>query len=207
MVQYRLVDHAAVWDIDPQTGKRLPDKVIVRGAFAYVKLGGRVAREMYGDEPEFLVDASLIPKLESLRYDRWHVTTGGYPSTGVTLPGGRQRGVQIHHVVRVGPYPSGFTRDHLNRDPLDNRAANVGFATKRWQSVNRCRVINSPYPLGVHTTWGRFCARVWCPERKENQYGPLRDTPEEAMSDYANACISKGIPWTYSELMRTELLM
>jgi hypothetical protein len=99
------------------------------------------------------------PKNRELAKHRWciHMTTWGKKDgkRGGAYVVGWHKGkyARLHHII-LPDCPKGFVRDHINRDPLDNRESNLRLATykesannrkKRWDSVDKYsnRLINS----------------------------------------------------------------
>lgn len=54
----------------------------------------------------------------------WHITTQGYVKAVID-----GKGVPLHHVI-IGKPPTGLVTDHINRNKLDNRAANLRHITQ-----------------------------------------------------------------------------
>ena len=57
----------------------------------------------------------------------WHIAVKGYPTTNI---GRREqaRQIRLHHFL-LGRAPAGLEWDHINRDKLDNRRANLRAVT------------------------------------------------------------------------------
>jgi len=75
---------------------------------------------------------------ERLNQYKWHCTHYGYATRAVPDTSGkgrRQAAVYMHNVVC--PAPEGMITDHINRNPLDNRKANLRPATQRQNVWNR----------------------------------------------------------------------
>jgi len=75
---------------------------------------------------------------ERLNQHKWHVTHYGYAARAVPHTSGKSRkqgAVYMHNVVC--PAPDGMITDHINRNPYDNRKANLRPATRRQNVWNR----------------------------------------------------------------------
>lgn len=83
--------------------------------------------------------AILDPEdFESLNQYRWHCTNFGYARrTGSkrSEKGRKRVAIGMHNVVF--PVPEGMTVDHINRNRLDNRKANLRAATREENTWNR----------------------------------------------------------------------
>lgn len=85
-----------------------------------------------------------------------------------------------------GCWPTGCV-DHINRNPADNRIANLRDVSKaeNTQNVVAARQNNRVGLLGVRKAWRRFAARIKVAGR-EIHLGYF-DTPEEAHAAYLEA--------------------
>jgi len=64
---------------------------------------------------------------DAVSYYSWHIDSAGYPNTDA---GKRPTIRKIHlHLFLLGRAPEGLEIDHINRDKLDNRRANLRFVT------------------------------------------------------------------------------
>lgn len=83
----------------------------------------------------------------------WYVDHYGYPGTSIgKWPDPRRRVISLH-VFLLG-MRDGLEIDHINRDKLDNRRANLRFVTRRVNSRNvGPRATNTSGVVGVH--WDR----------------------------------------------------
>ena len=82
-----------------------------------------------------IVDAD---DFERLNQYKWHWAHPGYAKRLVSDRSGirrRQVGVYMHRMVRTAP--DGMVVDHINREKLDNRKANLRVATRRQNGWNR----------------------------------------------------------------------
>lgn len=81
-----------------------------------------------------IVDADDFEKLNK---HKWHLTWDGYASRSVSIGNGKKTAVSMHRQIMA---PQGkILVDHINRNPLDNRKANLRFATHSQNSMN-CRM-------------------------------------------------------------------
>src|SRR5512139_3734850 len=66
---------------------------------------------------------------------RWHVAVSSNGQRQVThsLPGGKK--VYLHRLITQAP--SGMVVDHVNRNPMNNRRANLGVCRQMQNSWNR----------------------------------------------------------------------
>lgn len=112
---------------------------------------------------------------------------GGYPAR-VEYPGGKygkKKRIFLHHeVLGVAPVRGGRV-DHIDRDPLNNRASNLRVVTPSENAQNRSRFKQNGLPRGV--SWkkdqgpnGKFVARATI-NYKRYHIGYF-DTAEEAGS-------------------------
>jgi hypothetical protein len=79
----------------------------------------------------------------------------------------------------------GLTVDHKNRNPLDNRRANLRFATRQQNSRNRIKRNRLGIP-GVTREGPRFLAGISLDKNKKVRLGVF-DTAEEAGAVYRQA--------------------
>jgi hypothetical protein len=85
-----------------------------------------------------IVDPEDYPRLAKYK---WHLDPNGYTGyaarRGSTRGGKKGKKIYMHHeVIRV---PRGLVCDHVNRNGLDNRKANVRPATRAQNNCNRRR--------------------------------------------------------------------
>jgi len=97
---------------------------------------------------------------ERLNQYKWHCSHRGYAKRAVPhAPAkGRQRLVGMHQ--ELCPVPEGMVVDHINRNPLDNRKANLRPATRRQNTWNRklTRKTRKTRYTGIH--WDKR-SRKW----------------------------------------------
>jgi hypothetical protein len=130
---YTLVDEVVVKTVDPVTGEPGED-VALAGEFALIRLNGDVAVKRYGDAPTAIIDRSMLEKVAGVSKS-WSVTRDGYARCGIRS-GDKWTTTYLHQVVK-GWAPVGTSIDHINRDPRDNRVANLRFVTQSVQLTNR----------------------------------------------------------------------
>lgn len=71
---------------------------------------------------------------------KWHVTSGGYAATNIKNGTGYKY-VKMHRLL-MNPSQE-FEIDHINRDALDNRKANLRIVTHQQNMFNRGPVANT----------------------------------------------------------------
>ena len=83
---------------------------------------------------------------------KWHLGAGGYASRREwNAVEKRTRGVLMHRLILNAPPPIGYVVDHINRNRLDNRRANLRLST--FQENARNRVPN----FSMGTLVGKLC--------------------------------------------------
>ena len=93
------------------------------------------------------------------------------------------------HVLLLPNCPPGLMRDHINRNGLDNRRANLRFVTPQENSWNSKPKSSQPYK-GVSARDGRWIARIGY---NGAIYLGRFDSAEEAARAYdAKACELRG---------------
>jgi hypothetical protein len=80
-----------------------------------------------------LVDDEDLQRLSAWR---WSLGTNGYAERGFSAGGGKIKRVRLHVEV-MGEAPDGLEWDHINRNPLDCRKANLRAVTRQWNMQNR----------------------------------------------------------------------
>lgn len=94
----------------------------------------------------------------------WHYSGPGYPATRV----GKK--IYYMHQILLGESPKGMQCDHINRDKLDNRRANLRFVTPQENILNRSvkakgvcfnRTEGKYKAYYDHITLGKRAKRVW----------------------------------------------
>lgn len=104
--------------------------------------GGRGRADLRADEPKIL---------------RGQVNADGYRMVSITA-GGVVRQVPAHRLVAEAFYgPSDLHVDHINHDPLDNRAVNLRFVTRSENARDRKR---SPRGYTFLEASGKFKAQI-----------------------------------------------
>ena len=139
-------------------------------------IDGDVAHVPLGGDRYTLVD---VADVEAVSAYRWRLHLNGYARAEVRS-GGVRTYVYLHRLV----CPTDLTVDHINRDPLDNRRANLRPATRTQQLGNTgLRSTNTSGYRGVsRTRSGRWGAWIRMHGRSVN-LGTF-DTPEQASAAY-----------------------
>lgn len=123
---------------------------------------------------------------EALNRWRWHLTSEGYAARSHRV-GGRSRTVYMHREVCCPP--QGLIVDHINRDRLDNRRANLRAVTRSQNNANSARRPSSTGYKGAypHRSTGRYQAQISQGGRRRSL--GLFDAPEEAAAAYDRAAL------------------
>lgn len=128
-----------------------------------------------------IVDEEDLPVLHARK---WHVTRKGYVATIETTAAEGQRTVFFHRLVNRTP--DGLRTDHINRNKLDNRKANLRDASPSQNAVNsQLRSDNTSGHRGVRFRRGRWIAVITC-KGKNHELGAFA-TKEDAVAAYARA--------------------
>lgn len=114
----------------------------------------------------FIIDKD---DLEKISQHTWHLNTTGYADSKAT----NGPHLKAHHVV-IGKPPKGMVTDHINRDRLDNRKANLRHVTPHENNMNRSvsdhKIKNKM--LGIRTYVGK---------RKTTYYVHLHDITNKTL--------------------------
>lgn len=150
------------------------------------EIDGDVARIKINDDVITLVD---LADLADLILDKWQVYNGKntrYVTRSQRLPGGKKITIAMHREIMGLEYGDGKNVDHINRDGLDNRTANLRLATAQQNAANRIIPrVKTPY-RGVqlnNTNKGKKWAATirW---RYRKLYLGSFETAEEAAREY-----------------------
>lgn len=118
---------------------------------------------------------------------RWHVHANGYVSARPRRAGVRSR-IYLHRLI-LDPGP-GLTVDHINRDKLDNRRANLRPATHTQQKANQpLRPDNTTGYRGVSRHAGGGWRAQITIGRRQIYLGRFTD-PHAAAREYDRAALS-----------------
>jgi len=128
---------------------------------------------------EVLIDASSIEKI----HDRiWHVGkrySGLYAGTNIKRPDRTRATLLLHHLI-TGKPPTGHVTDHISRDTLDNREANLRIVTNQSNAFN-----TAARGYSWHKRDGKFNAQIVF--NGKLTYLGYHDTAEEARAAYLSA--------------------
>ncbi len=95
---------------------------------------------------------------------RWYLASSGY-AVHFTTVNGQRKSVFMHRLVMNAP--RGLHVDHLNQDRLDNRRANLRFATPSQNQAHRHRPsTNTSGYKGVTGAPGHWQVRLWVNKRR-----------------------------------------
>lgn len=136
---------------------------------------------------------------------RWYIDHNGYAKT--KLPG-HKKTTYLHHLVLTNPPAPGMIRDHINRDRLDNRSANLRWVTWKQSAQNRGYHFNTPqyratqsgYRGVTQVRWTYKGKTVWYQRwaaHIQGQHLGTYDTPEEASDAYRQEVAKRytHAPW------------
>ena len=143
-------------------------EIIADGAVAYV-----VLRDNQGLEAgRAVIDSEDVAKIKGYK---WHFSNTGYAATG--------NHILMHRLINGTP--KGVLTDHINRDKLDNRKANLRNSDSFDNVFNRGVVATSKSRIrGVyyHKQAGKWTAEIT--HRKKRYRMGLFNTQEEAKIAY-----------------------
>lgn len=120
------------------------------------------------------------------RYDKstgMFVTIGNGPTTE-----GKRRTIYMHEVI-LGT-PNGYTADHVDRNPLNNRRSNLRLANPNQQSLNKSTYNNSEIPykgVSYKTANSKYVAQMQVLGSKKHI--GLFDSPTDAALTYDQAVL------------------
>ena len=111
---------------------------------------------------------------------KWHVKESPglafYPITKIN-----DKNIPLHHLIL--PKKEGFEIDHINRNGMDNRRANLRYATKEQNARNKRVRKDSPSGIkGVRTSKGLYYPNIFV-NKKRQQLGTYHN-PELAGKIY-----------------------
>ena len=106
---------------------------------------------------------------DKLSARKWHISDTGYVVwRGVEK--GRKMTIRLHRIIIKAK--QGEIVDHINRDKLDNRRANLRICTQKEHALNQDRVINAK------GYWLHSQNLNWCVEYKGIKYGSFATETE-----------------------------
>lgn len=121
---------------------------------------------------------------------RWALRSNGYATTHWRRPDGGRTTMGMHRLIMGAPPFPGAQVDHINGNKLDNRSANLRWATRSQNQANTgLRKTNSSGYKGVywHKEKGRWRAMISFEGRL--RHIDYYDTAEEAARAYDAAAI------------------
>lgn len=136
------------------------------------------------------VDPQDYPRLA---IHRWRLDGGGYAQRHDRTTRGRS--VSMHREV-LGPDCEGLEVDHINRNKLDNRRANLRTATRRENQQNVAAIGGTSRYRGVVRRGGRWIAVVQL-DGKQNYLGTFDS--ERAAALAANDFRAEHMPFAVSD--------
>lgn len=132
---------------------------------------------------EVLVDES---DAEFLSQWAWRVDSNGYAHRNEGTAQKNLKHVLMHRFITNAP--DGLTVDHVNRNRLDNRKANLRFATKADQAKNASlRKDNKTGIKGVSKKGNKYVAQIQV--NNDSRFIGYFDTAEDAADAYRKACV------------------
>ena len=144
-----------------------PSKVTIDGDVAYVALTA--------------LDVAIVDKADVTKVsgNSWCVSGTGYAHAKV---GGRM--VYMHALI-TGEQPDGRVTDHINRDKLDNRRANLRAVSRGQNARNRPKTAaNTTGYRNVYRRGGKYRARVVV-DGKRHHIGTFDDPAEASQAAIA----------------------
>lgn len=152
--------------------------------FRLIPLSGSLGRGKHT-----LVDAD---DYEWLSHWSWNLSRRGYASATITVSRGVKKKLCMHRLI-MGTPMRGWETDHINRDRLDNRRANLRIVTGYENRMNRTDCIQrngSPKPMlrvwvNRASKYGGWRAVMPCPATrfKSAHYSATVATRREAEAD------------------------
>ena len=127
-----------------------------------------------------LKDAELVAA------HRWHVVNGYVQTEKGSRHNGDRTTLRLHRLIMQPA--AGQIVDHINRDPFDNRRANLRIATKSTNGMNRpAQANNTSGYKGVarHSKTGKW--RAYITAGGKTRHLGLFQTPEQAHEAYVQA--------------------
>lgn len=109
---------------------------------------------------------------------KWQHDTHGYAAHGI-LRDGKHIYQKMHYFILE--QKEGLQVDHINRDRLDNRRANLRYATRSQNTANATRPNSSGY-RGIRQDCSTWCARASVNGKRIELRG--FKTPQEAAKAY-----------------------
>lgn len=132
-----------------------------------------------------IVDKEVFEELNAVH---WFLTAKGYVRRKIRMNGQTINFAMHAEVMRVAgtPRPSNtHTCDHINGDKLDNRVANLRWATPVQQAVNTRW--NRTLPRGVMKRGNRYVAQITSRSKNVHLHLGTFDTEEEASAVFEKA--------------------
>ena len=147
-----------------------------------ITIDGDIARVPISDTQEAIIDIADLHLVEGKRWTRTRPTGPCYAVTRHRYDG-QVKPALLHRLILDAP--PGYFVDHIDRDRLNNRRANLRLCNPTVNAINRS---SAPNKTGFRGVWqhGRGYYASICVNRKKVHIGPF-STAELAAAAYTGA--------------------
>lgn len=128
----------------------------------------------YREMPLTKGKVAIVDEADYMRLSRWKwsYSNSGYAMRGTTAGGKKSRGYTMHRQILGLIHGDGKEVDHINKDRLDNRRANLRVVTRKENCANRsarsrsehaeCTRLESLFPLGASVNYwhGKWIVKI-----------------------------------------------